>query len=130
MHTKLHKLSNSSTFRTFKPSKLETFKLQPPDFQTFKPSSSNDLARDTIPKTPYTLLQTLRKPHETPDNPPQTLQKPSRNPTRLIKPLQNRRAILENPDCQPEHSFSRHRDRHQSCPLIAAPLGLVGLLSS
>ena len=48
MHTKVHKLSNSSPFRSFKPSKFETFNLQPPNFQTAKPSSSNDLARDTI----------------------------------------------------------------------------------
>ena len=48
MHTKVRKLSNSSTFRTLKPSKFETFKLPPPNFQTFQPSSSNDLAQDTI----------------------------------------------------------------------------------
>ena len=48
MHTKVHKLSNASTFRTFKSSNFETFKLQPPNFLTFNPSSSNDLARDTI----------------------------------------------------------------------------------
>ena len=29
MHTKVHKLSNSSTFRSFKPSKFEAFNLQP-----------------------------------------------------------------------------------------------------
>ena len=36
MHAKVHKPSSSSTFRTFKPSKLETFNLQPEKLSNFQ----------------------------------------------------------------------------------------------
>ena len=48
----------------------------------------------------------------------------------LMEILQNPHKPLQNPPNPAlEHSCSTHKDRYQRRPLIAAPLGLMGLLS-